>query len=84
MDTRHMGQAVTDLPEKRIAKYRHMAADARESATKAKTREVKDAYNSIASVWEALAVELQAKPRKRPKDLLASTQKLPGLPIPPR
>ncbi len=55
-----MGQEyLTDSPDERIAKYRSMAAEARESAYNAKTQESCDAYMAIAAAWDDMAVELQ-------------------------
>jgi hypothetical protein len=73
-----MGQQMTDLPEEeeRRAEYRRMAALARCRAINSKIPELKDVYNSMASVWDAMADELQPPPRTRPQDWLAMTQKL--------
>jgi hypothetical protein len=54
-----MGLYLTDLPEERIAKYRHNAADARESAYNAQTIENSNAYMELAAAWEAMAVDLE-------------------------
>jgi len=70
-----MGQKLTEMQEERLAKYRHMAAIARESAINAKTQEARVSYISLAAGWESLAFELQDA-RKHPKDMLAVTQKL--------
>jgi hypothetical protein len=70
-----MGQQLTP-EEKRCAEYRRMAALARCRAINSKIPELKDVYISMASVWDTMADELQATPRKRPQDWLAITQKL--------
>ncbi len=54
-----MGQYLTDWPEERIAKYRRMAADARESAYNARTIEICNAYMDLATAWETMAVDLE-------------------------
>ena len=54
-----MGQYLTDLPEERIAKYRRMATEARESARKAQTTETSNAYMDLATAWETMAVDLE-------------------------
>ena len=50
---------LTDLPEERIAKYRLMAAQARNAAYNSKTQEFNDAYMAVATAWETMAVDLQ-------------------------
>jgi hypothetical protein len=71
-----MGQPLTEVPEARRAEYRRMAALARCRAINSKIPEFRDVYNSMASVWDTMANELQPPPRTRPKDPLAITQKL--------
>ena len=54
-----MNQYLTDLPEERIAKYRLMAANAREAAHNSTTPEAAEIYIAIATAWETMAVEMQ-------------------------
>jgi hypothetical protein len=49
----------TDLPEQRLAKYRRMAAQTRESAYNSRTTENRDAYMDLATAWETMAVDLE-------------------------
>ncbi len=72
-----MGQQLTD--EERLATYRRMALLARCRAMNSKSQELKDVYNSTASVWDTMAQELQAT--RSPKDWLAATQKLHAHPM---
>ena len=72
-----MGPLLTHLPEEeRRAEYRRMAALARCRAINSKIPELKDVYNSMASVWDTMADELQPPPKTCAKDWLAETQKL--------
>jgi hypothetical protein len=50
---------LTDLPEERIAKYRLLAAQARNAAHNAKTSEISEAYMAVGTAWETMAVDLQ-------------------------
>jgi hypothetical protein len=52
-------QYLTALPEERVAKYRLMAANAREQAHNSKTAEAIEIYMAVAAAWETMAVELQ-------------------------
>ena len=55
-----MGQEyLTNLPEERVAKYRLMAANAREQAHNSKTPEATEIYMAMATAWETMAVEMQ-------------------------
>ena len=54
-----VGPYLTDLPEERIARYRLMAANAREAAHNSTTTEAIEIYMAIATAWETMAVELQ-------------------------
>jgi hypothetical protein len=58
-DLKLMSEYSDLLPQERIAKYRTMAANARESADNAAAAEVKDAYTAIAMTWEAMAIEFE-------------------------
>ena len=57
--------------------YRQMAAEARHCAATSETLDLKDGFDSVALMWESLAVEFQAQPAKATKDPLSVTQKLP-------
>ena len=50
---------LTDLPEERFAKYRWLAAHARNAAHNAVTPEAREAYMSIATAWETMAAEFE-------------------------
>ncbi len=50
---------LSDLPEERFAKYRTLAAQARNAAHNAVSREVREAYMSIATAWETMAIEFE-------------------------
>jgi hypothetical protein len=72
-----MGQQLTDLlVQEQRAEYRRMATLARCRAINSKIPELKDVYNSMASIWDTMAEELQVTPTKRPRDWLAITQRL--------
>ncbi len=73
MNSRFLGQ---QLAEKH-AMHRQMAAEARRCAATSETQELKDGFNSVALIWESLAVEYQTQPAKNTKDPLSVTQKLP-------
>ena len=57
--------------------YRQMAAEARQCAANSNTQELKDGFNSVALMWESMAVEFHSQPPKGTKDFLSVTQKLP-------
>ncbi len=78
-----MEQYLTDLPEERIAKYRSMAATARESAFNATSQEVIDIFMAVATAWEALAVELEHIDQAR-DHVPGLNEKSLGRPIPDR
>ena len=60
MEGKALGQEyLTNLPEERVAKYRLMAANAREQAHNSKTAEAIEIYMAVAAAWETMAVELQ-------------------------
>jgi hypothetical protein len=60
LDRKALGQEyLTNLPEERVAKYRLMAAKAREQAHNSKTAEAIEIYMAVATAWETMAVELQ-------------------------
>ena len=73
-----MGQQLTDAEIR--AEYRRKAVLARCRAIDSKIPELQDAYNSMASVWDSLADELQAG-SKRLEHWLADTHKLQAHPI---
>ncbi len=50
---------LSDLPEERFAKYRTLAAQARNAAHNAVSREAREAYMSIATAWETMAIEFE-------------------------
>jgi len=50
---------LTNLPEERMARYRLMAANARDRAHNCKTKEAADTFMAVAAAWETMAVELQ-------------------------
>jgi hypothetical protein len=54
-----VGRYLADLVEERTAKYRQLAADARNAALNTKAQEAIDMYMSMAAIWEHLAVEFQ-------------------------
>ena len=64
-----MGQPLTGVPDTRRAEYRRMATLARCRAINSKISEFRDVYISMASMWDAMADELQPPPRTRPKDI---------------
>jgi hypothetical protein len=73
----------TELPEERIAKYRLMAANAREQAHNSTTQEATEIYMAIATAWETMAVEMQHAQEafqrlfsKRPTSKKARSEKL--------
>ena len=53
-----MAQYLADLPEERIAKYRLMAATARNAAFNCKSAEAVEMYMAVASAWDVIAAEL--------------------------
>jgi len=60
LEGKALGQEyLTNLPEERVAKYRLMAANARERALNSTTPEATEIYMAVATAWEAMAVELQ-------------------------
>ena len=54
-----MGRYLEDFVQERIAKYRQLGEQARNSALNAKAQEAIDMYMAMAVAWEHLAVELQ-------------------------
>jgi hypothetical protein len=70
-------QQAPDSSEEQVAQYRRMARLARCRAINSRIQEFKDAYNSMALMWEIMADELQA--RESVKDPRVVTRELPGL-----
>ena len=73
MTARFLGQQLAE----RHAMYRQRAAEARQCAANSKTQELKDSFNSVALMWESMAVDFNSQPTNGTKDPLSATQKLP-------
>jgi len=54
-----VGRYLEEFVQERIAKYRELGEQARNSALNAKAPEAIDMYMAMAAAWEHLAVELQ-------------------------
>jgi hypothetical protein len=83
VDPKEMGQYLTDLPEERIAKFRLMAAHARQCGDNARSPEVANAHIAIAMAWETMAVEYErthdaiSPSRRSPPQAAAPTVRTP-------
>jgi hypothetical protein len=69
-----VGRYLADLVEERTAKYRQLAADARNAALNTKAQEAIDMYMSMAAIWEHLAVEFQHLAEVQPDPPMVQTQ----------
>ena len=70
-----MAKTLSDFVAERIAKYRLLAQEARNSALNAQTREAIDMHMAMATAWEHLAFELEHLEDAKPDDeLMAQTR----------
>ncbi len=70
-----MAKHLADFVEERIAKYRLLAQEARNSALNAQTQEAADMHMAMATAWEHLALELHHVEDKQPNEELMAQKR---------